>query len=160
MDYSVSEERAQLLADKLFQFSFEEREPDKEFFDSLTNPVELHLIAGVYNWDDGMEVLLWIIDNPICDKATAAMIFWHAQPSYYTEFATEQEATYDADVYRLLRKIMTNWEVGFYRTNLISYDPRQDVKAEPIDSTYPNPKWSIPDYIKQPQVGQFPVELY
>jgi hypothetical protein len=55
---------------------------------------------------------------------------------------------------------IVNWEAGFHRTNLISYDPRQDVKAEPVDSTYPNPKWTIPDYLNQPQVGQFAVELY
>jgi hypothetical protein len=160
MDLNVSEERAQWLAEKLYAFSFEQREPDKAFFASLTNPVELYLIAGLYNWDDGTHLLSWIIDSPFCDKATAALIFWHAQPSFYTEFANEQEAAYEAEVYRLLRQIIANWEAGFYQSSLIAYDPRQDVKAEPVDSTYPNPKWSIPEYLKQPQAGPLAVELY
>ncbi len=159
MDYNVSEERQTLLQEKFFEFSFDEREPDKEFFDSITNPVELHLIAGNYNWDDGAEVLTWIIDSPLCDKATAAMTFWHSQPSYYTQFDNEEEASWAGDVYTLLRKIIENFELNFYKTTLISYNPQTDPKAEGVEETEPKAKWSIPDYLKQPIIGQMEIEL-
>ena len=159
MNYNVSEERAILLKEKFLEFSFDERKPDKEFFDSITNPVELHLIAGNYNWDDGAEVLSWIVDSLICDKATAVMIFWHAQPSFFTQFKNKEEAEWEAEVYTLVHKIMENLEKGLYKTNLISYNPQTDQKAENVDETYPNAKWLIPDYLKQPIVSQIEVEL-
>jgi hypothetical protein len=93
------------------------------------------LIARNYNWDDGAEVLSWIINNPLCDKATAAMIFWHSQPDCYTCFNNAEEADWDAEVYSLLRNIISNWEHGFYTTELISYDPRKDPVA-PSDIDY------------------------
>ena len=35
----------------------------------------LHLIAGNYNWDDGFDVPLSIVNNKFCDLGTALMIF-------------------------------------------------------------------------------------
>lgn len=159
MDYTVSEERMTLLQENFIEFSFDGREPDKKFFDSITNPVELHLIVANYNWDDGVDVLTWIAESPICDKATAAMIFWHSQPSYYTQFDNAEEADWGGDVYTLLRKIINNFESGFYKTTLIYYDPQADPTAEGVDETYPNPKWLIPDYLKQVIDGQMKIEL-
>ena len=159
MDYTVSPERAALLAEKFFEFSFDNRQPDRAFFDAITNPAELHLIAGNYNWDDGAKVLTWIVDSPRCDKATAVMLFWHAQPSYYTRFYSQKEAEWDKDVFRLLRRIMKNVASGFYQTALIAYDPQTDPKAEGVDEIDPKAKWSIPDVLKQPLVGPLVVEL-
>ena len=159
MDYSITEERAALLEEKFFEFSFHDREPDRVFFEGIANPVELHLIVGNYNWDDGAEVLTWVVQSPLCEQATAAMVFWHAQPSYYTQFDNEEEASWAAEVYTLLRTILANWEAGRYHTGLVAYDPQADPKAEGIEETYPNAKWHIPDYLKQPVAGRMVVDL-
>ncbi|MGN6211121.1 DUF4274 domain-containing protein [Parafilimonas sp.] len=37
--------------------------------------MEYHYITSIYNWDDGTEVLSWIINSSLCDSATAKMIF-------------------------------------------------------------------------------------
>lgn len=160
MDYTVSEDRINLLQEHFFEFSFEDREPDREVFDSITNPVEYHLIAANYNWDDGPEVLSWIVNSPLCDKGTAMMIFWRAQPDFYTRFLSAEEASYEEGVYTLLRNIIDNWESGFYQTAIISYNPRKD-PAAPSDIDYRDlkEKWPIPGYLKQPIEGELEIIL-
>ena len=157
MDYTVSDDRLALLQANFFEFSFEGRQPDRAVFDTIVNPVEYHLIAGNYNWDDGAEVLTWIIESPLCDKGTALMIFWRAQPDFYTQFLSVEEADYEAEVYQLVRAIMSKWEAGFYQTSHIAYDPTADPMAGDIAAHHPKEKWSIPTYLKQPIVGELEV---
>jgi len=159
MDYTVSEERIALLQEHFFEFSFEGRTPDRGVFDTITNPVEYHLIAANYNWDDGPEVLSWIATAPRCQQATAQLIFWRAQPSFYTEFTSADEADYEADVYSLLRTILERWEATLYQTGLIAYNPQQDSLAEAVDASNPRGKWAIPDYLKQPTTGELEILL-
>jgi hypothetical protein len=154
MDDTITKERAQLLINNFFEFSFNDREPDRKLFDLITNPLELHFIADRYNWDDGAEVLSWIINSRICDKATAKLIFWRSQPDFYTAFLNEQEADYEADTYLLLRNIIDNFEKGFYKSEGIAYDPRKDPGAPSnIDYRNPKEKWTIPEYLKTPNEG-------
>ncbi|RZK25820.1 MAG: DUF4274 domain-containing protein, partial [Hymenobacter sp.] len=107
-DYTVSDERLALLHAHFFEFSFEGRVPDRTVFEAITNPVEYHLIAADYNWDDGPEVLRWIVTSSLCTQATAQLIFWRAQPSFYTQFSSAEEATYEAEVYTLLRTLCSS----------------------------------------------------
>jgi hypothetical protein len=159
MDYTVSDERIALLQAHFFEFSFEGRAPDRAVFDAITNPVEYHLIAANYNWDDGPEVLTWIVTSPLCDRATAQLLFWRAQPAFYTQFTSAEEAEYEAEVYILLRTIIQQWEAGAYTGSLIAYDPRTDALAEDINYHYPQEKWAIPPYLKQPSTGNLAILL-
>jgi hypothetical protein len=159
MDYTVSEERIALLQAHFFEFSFDGRAPDRMVFEAITNPVEYHLIAANYNWDDGPEVLTWIVTSSLCDRATAQLIFWRAQPSFYTRFTSVEAADYEAAVYTLLRTIMQQWEAGAYPSTFIAYDPRTDAMAEDIDYQDPQEKWAIPAYLKQPTVGELDILL-
>ncbi len=73
--------RIKKIEKNFFEFSFndeyEDIIPDKNIFDSLTS-AEQYYLASIYNWDDGVIVLKWIIESPICDKGTAMKIFWMA----------------------------------------------------------------------------------
>lgn len=104
-------------------------------------------------------MLRWIVTSSLCTQATAQLVFWRAQPSFYTQFSSAEEATYEAEVYTLLRTIMQRWEEGLYQPNLIAYDPSTDALAEALDSTYPQPKWTIPVSLKQPIIGEVKVIL-
>lgn len=100
-------------------------------------------------------MLRWIIDSPHCDRGTAALIFWRSQPEYYTQFTNDAEATWAADVYALLRRIILNWENGKYGHEQISYDPKTDQGApRNINERNPQEKWPIPDYLKLPTKGK------
>lgn len=47
------------------------------------NPDDWHQMAESWNWDYGFGPLLWIVRQPECDLATAAMIYYLADPSHY-----------------------------------------------------------------------------
>jgi len=157
MDYTVSDDRLALLHAHFFEFSFDGRKPDRTIFEAIVNPVEYHIIAGNYNWDDGAEVLTWIVNSSLCDAGTALMIFWRAQPDFYTQFLTAEEADYEAEVYILVRTILDNWEAGFYQTSFISYNPKADPMGADPDYHHPKEKWRIPPALTQPVQGELEV---
>ena len=155
MAHTISQQRADFLEEHFVEFSFEERTPNKSLFDTITSPPELHYLAHIYNWDDGAEVLSWIINSPYCDRGTAALVFWRSQPEYYTQITDESETDWATEVYLLLRRIIQNWESGFYARATISYDPRDDAGApRDINERNPEEKWPIPAYLKEPTKGQ------
>src|SRR5204863_4528922 len=119
-------------------------EPNKEFFDDISNPIEYHYIASIYNWDDGPKVLSWIINSSLCDKGTAKLIFWRSQPDYYTRFLNKEDAEWDGEVFQLVKTIIDNFQSDFYKTENIFYDPRQD-PATDVDSLDSKAKWAIPE---------------
>src|SRR4051812_11980125 len=47
--------------------------------------LELHLIATQWNWDAGWEALQAIAEHPLCDAATASLIFWRGSPGTYLD---------------------------------------------------------------------------
>ncbi|MEM7297691.1 MAG: DUF4274 domain-containing protein [Bacteroidota bacterium] len=152
MSLTIQKDRARLLEENFFEYSFDDREPDQQLFNQITNPAELHFIADLYNWDDGTEVLEWIVDSDLCDEGTAKLIFWRAEPQDFTSCESVVDVGFmGEDVYKLLRKIIRNFEDGIYKKATIAYDPAMDV-----DLNYKNPKekWAIPEYLKQPTKGQ------
>ena len=154
MAYSISQERADFLEENFFEFSFQEREPDRTLFNTITNPTELRYLAHIYNWDDGPEVLSWIINSEYCDRGTASMIFWRSQPDFYTEYNQESEMRLQDGVLPLLQKIMQRWEQGLYQREQIAYDHREDPAAEKDYENNPRRKWQIPMYLIEPTKGK------
>ncbi|MEM7656415.1 MAG: DUF4274 domain-containing protein [Bacteroidota bacterium] len=159
MTIIIPQHRIALLQDAFFEYSGEEAEdetdvPDRNLFESITDPAELHFIADIYNWDDGTTVLEWIVDSPLCEPATAKMIFWRSQPDYYTTIEKEEEAGWALDVYQLLKKILKHFQEDRYQAGNIGYDPKQDTCApEDLDYRDPAETWTIPDWMKTPIPG-------
>jgi Domain of unknown function (DUF4274) len=147
MNKPISPARKNLLAEKSLS------EPDKEFFDTITDPVEYHYIASIFNWDAGIELLSWIINNPICDAGTAKMIFWRSQPSYYTIFSSVEEAEHHSEIFILVRSIIENFQNRFYMNQNIFYDPNADPSAEETAYQDPEAEWEIPDFMKESSPG-------
>ena len=46
---------------------------------SRKGPPEWHGVATAWNWDQGEAPLLWILEQPTCDKATALRLFWDGE---------------------------------------------------------------------------------
>ena len=144
--YIISKDRASFVEKHFFEWSFnlpEDSLPDKELFLKLTHPAELHLLAYIYNWDDGPVVLEWILDSPLCTKATANLIFWRSAPDYYLRFDLEGDPKArpsEAAVLSLLRKIVRRHENNSFHELEIDFDPTEEL--EDIDTE--EPKWTIP----------------
>lgn len=70
--------KEKLIIENFIEYSFDNGGdnlmPDFEVFKKL-NSTDQYFLAENYNWDDGVEVLSWIINSPICDKGTAILIF-------------------------------------------------------------------------------------
>ena len=147
----LSKQQTDFFKDNFFEFGFAGKEPDRKSFEKIEKPAQLHYLADIYNWDDEIDVLDWIISSPVCDKGTALLIFWRAEPDYYTKFENEDEAGTDKEIYLLLRKIITNWQSGFYKKERFRFDPIAE--EYDVDYRYPNEKWQIPDEMKKPTKG-------
>lgn len=116
-------------------------------FENIKNPSKLHFIAARYNLDNGIQLLKWIVESPLCDQGTAKLIFWKVGPSYYTQFNKDTVNKFDEGVYNLLRTIIRNFENGFYKKGNCAYNPSDYNDANYIN---PNAQWSIPAVLKLP----------
>jgi len=59
----------------------------KQIFETLMlewlaskGPSEWHGVADAWHWEKGVWPLAWIIQQPDCDAATAALIYWCSRP--------------------------------------------------------------------------------
>jgi hypothetical protein len=151
--HAISQERVDFLEANFFQLSLEEREPDRALFDTITDPIELHYLAHIYNWDDGPKVLGWIADSTYCDRGTAAMIFWRSQPDFHQEYTSELEMSLQDGVLPLLQSIIRNWEREFYQQQ-IAYNRHDDPAAGKFYPHNPREKWSVPKHLLKPTKGK------
>ncbi len=77
------------------------------------------------NWDNAIPVLQWIVSQPNCDKANAAMIFWLSEPAYYGERLARGEVP-RGDGWSLVNAILTNWRSGFYQRAELAWPDRHE----------------------------------
>jgi hypothetical protein len=88
--------------------------------------------AGHINWDDGVPVLMWMVDQPQCTQPLAASIFWAAAPDYYAAKMLEGQ-TFEEDVdesYALILRILKNWRAGLYARGNVAFEgPSGDYRA-------------------------------
>ena len=101
--------------------------PSREFFASVTDPEELHLFAGAYNWDGGVEDLLNVVRHPLCDRGTALLVYWRGQPGFDLEYADRDAVPeYRQEVWDLSREIEGRVAAGQYLTATQAFDPAND----------------------------------
>jgi hypothetical protein len=94
----------------------------------LQRPEVWHVVAKHWNWDDGIEVLDWIVSQPQCDAGTARSIFWlcylgDSAVADLTSDVREEVATRGVGTTQeLFEKIGWNAHNELYRTNDLSAD--------------------------------------
>jgi len=75
---------------------------------SRKGPAEWHGVAANWNWDEGPVPLLWILDQPQCDRATALTIFWAGEG--YRQIDPRHPAyAPGADDHAIAERVLTNW---------------------------------------------------
>lgn len=150
----VKPNRENFIKENFFELSFKDKKPEFEKFKTL-NSTELHYLADIYNWDDDIEVLFWIINSDKCDKGTALMIFWRAIPDYYLEKDENELQLYEKENYQLLKEIIASFKSNKFRTSKIKYNPADDfeVNADQIL------KWNISEEMIKPTRGVKPIYL-
>jgi hypothetical protein len=54
--------------------------------DSIKSAIELHEFSRQFNWDGGFDELEAVLHHRLCDRGTALMIYWLAEPVYFLDF--------------------------------------------------------------------------
>ncbi len=149
-----------LIKKNFIEFSFNKNEddmeeviPDFEKFKTL-NSAEQYYLADNYNWDDGITVLNWIIDSSKCDKGTASLIFWKAEPDFYFDYTAETIEDYEKPVWDLLQKIVKNFKENNFKNSKLKFDPI----AEGYKTDWETKLniWDIPTELKVGTKGRVP----
>ena len=147
-------------------------------FDRVLNEMsapELHAFVEEMNWDGGgADRLLRVLAHPLCDRGTALMIYWRAQPTFYLAYQTrarvERELGRSAvQDYDMLRRIERRFAKDGYGKARIPYDPADDnghdltagrVRVKPADSQKRgaplqaiNPRDALPAAMFTPVIG-------
>jgi hypothetical protein len=84
---------------------------------SKRSPAYWHGLAIGWNWDDGVTPLHWIVQQPACDRATAALIFWLSSPDFHLK--NEKREHYDGE--ELVFQIIDRWRSGQYVSGNFSF---------------------------------------
>lgn len=95
-----------------------------------------HRFADGVNWDTSLEGLYWVVSQPECDRATAAMIFWKGVPSGYDYEDDDQRMGDDPHaVEPLLKHIAERFNTTGFQRSEIAY---HFAKSHGIDADNPN----------------------
>ena len=100
----------------------------RDFCRTNTEPEELHEFARFWNWDSGNWVFEEILNNPVCEAATALLIYWHAAPEFfrqYTDANSVAAAMADVDMFEFISRIEARYVAGDFPVGRISFDPCQ-----------------------------------
>jgi len=73
---------------------------------SKKGPAEWHGVAEGWNWDEGEEPLLWIVEQPQCDRATALTIFWYGEGFNHLEHANHARC---GGIHAIVDRVLANW---------------------------------------------------
>jgi Domain of unknown function (DUF4274)/Ankyrin repeats (3 copies) len=113
---------------------------------SIAKTKTLFKKAYNYNWDNGLSGLEKILKDKNCDKATATMIFWHGQPSYYyNNKNSEQLESYEQKAVDFLKAVANNILSNKYPT-VISYA---------VETSFlPKELGNIPKELSHPIIGE------
>jgi len=155
--FFIAKSKTDFIHNTFIENPIEDEEEAFKCFKKLNSSAQLHYLADLYNWDEEKNVLEWIVDSPLCDYGTALLIFWRAQPDFYTQFANEAEAGYEKDTYNLLQRILGNYRNGKYRKAGIKYLPLED--GQDIENNYPDQKWKIPEEFKKGNHGRAVISM-
>jgi hypothetical protein len=75
------------------------------------------------NWDEGVPVLMWMVDQPQCTWPLAASIFWAAGPDFYAARMLEGDPVEEGvdESYELILRILKNWRAGLYARGGVAF---------------------------------------
>ncbi|MGB2742196.1 MAG: DUF4274 domain-containing protein [Cognaticolwellia sp.] len=153
--FEISDERKQFLLDNFVEYSFEQDEDgndlqaNKSLFNSISNAEEIFYLAQSCNWDDGAIIPKWIIESPLCTKATALTIFWQSAPDEYMEHEFGSQVPgwkgeiddEQTEILNILEQLVTR----FKNNDFLNKDIAFDFSVWGGKLIVKEPKWAVSD---------------
>ena len=155
----VTPSKERLIIENFIEYSFDNDDydftPDFVLFKKL-NSTDQYFLAENYNWDDGIEVLNWIINSPKCDKGTATLIFWRAEPRDYAEFSANNVSEDAKEIFDLLQKIIWKIKNRDFKKSRFEFIPSEyDVSNYSSEFDI----WNLPQELINGNKGILPISL-
>jgi hypothetical protein len=115
---------------------------------------ELHQFAANFNWDTGADVLEKVVKHPLCDKGTALMIYFLGKPEWYYNHLRRGKSLIgdQPKMLAFLQSIERMVSRGEFTSSNIAFDPTR-VRGV-LNSLAREGADLVPDYMKQPLVGE------
>ena len=148
--------REEFIKENFFELSFKDEKPNFKKFKTL-NSTELHFLAEIYNWDDGTELLYWIIESEKCDKGTASLIFWRSVPDYYLGKNESEIKEYEKDTFNLINMIIKKFKSNSFTKANIKYNPHEDFDFESYKNELTT--WNLPSNLTITTKGKRPIYI-
>lgn len=85
-----------------------------------------------YNWDVGVEVPRWIIQQPQCERATASLLFWCISVQDFLAYKDREEAAakcYEIDVFDCAMEIVERWNANQYTAQTLFHFVEEEMVA-------------------------------
>lgn len=165
--------------DAHFHENIAELDLNREAFDKLQTPQELAYLAERHNWDNGVQLMLWIAQSPLCSRATAAEIFWLSQPQEYQQYKLGQKpkSSEKAQVFTLIQTVLQRFPQDYAAAQDLNFDPAPmllgtvDIPAALHESTLGDPSyvyyteddvahWFAQDWLTQAEQASSAIELF
>ncbi|MGN6545548.1 MAG: DUF4274 domain-containing protein [Aureliella sp.] len=127
-------------------------EDDDTFAETLRrieSPAELHALAAQIDWDGGLSKLNSIVAHPLCDRGTALLIYWHGEPAYFAEFASNEDVpAVNRPLKQFLNRVEAQLMTDHFKSNTICFDPMSGMNA--VQRRKIETVTSIPSALKRP----------
>jgi len=116
----------------------------------LKTPIEYHQLLLHWNFDDGIEPLEYIVEQPETDLGTVVLLYWLIGPGSIFQFREKKP-----QLFALLQKIEKNVAAGFYQNQNISVNP-VDSEGTNFTAERANQEYfdKIPEIFKNPTPGE------
>jgi Domain of unknown function (DUF4274) len=138
------------------------------------SPDVWHIVAEYLNWDFAQNVLEWIVSQPQCDLATAALLFWKGAPEYWLKFSNSDAVPrHHLDDFNFAKNLADRANSGLYARQELAFagDARNMIGGvdyflkfhveelrrcfqEEIAGSFP---WEFPTLLTPPIPGRAPI---
>ena len=117
-------------------------------FNKLKHSEELHFLIKNWNWDDGNEIAFKVLSHPMCDRATALMIYWVNTPDFFVNFENiDNVPNYLQSNYQLFRTTEKRLLNNEFELQNIKFNPKSIASWEAIEND------KIPNGLKIESIG-------
>lgn len=109
---------------------------------TLHSPIALHCLAANLNWDYGLNGLRTVLDQHLCDRGTALMIYWLGEPGHM--------AIMDAPTAAMLNDLQQRYLSDAFTSKMIAVDPRDILGMNELEAGDTS---AIPQRMQAPTEG-------
>ncbi len=124
------------------------------------SPDVWHIVANRLNWDCSLGVLEWIVTQPQCDLATAALLFWKGEPDDWLKYPSVSVVPpIHLENFNFIKRLADRANSGLYKRREIAFAGEAENLIEGVDQFLKLRAERMVHLFQQGTNGAFPWEL-